>query len=297
MNFLLYQVCLLNGETSTIWQKPQIAFSSIPCLTDTNILRPLLWGLSLMRPYLSHRYEHTEVHTDMNTLRHFYTLRHHFANKGPSSQSYGFSRSHVWMSELNDKESWALKNWCFWTMVLEKALDSSLDCKEIQPVHPKGDESWIFIGRTDTEAETPILWPPDEKNWLTEKDPDAKKDWTQDKGMTEDEMVGWHHWLDGHEFEQAPGIGEGQKSLVCWSPWGHKGSDKTELNWTELRPRGLTDLFKDTWVTGDRARVRKGALPITQKTVTYWDKLENSTLGIWRKDGNFEPESSGKVSF
>ena len=121
---------------------------------------------------------------------------------GPSSQSYGFSSSHVWMWELDYKESWAPKNWCFWTVVLEKTLESPLDCKEIQPVHSKGDQSWIFIGRTNAEAETPKLWPPDVKNWLIWKDPDAGKDWRQEeKGMTEDEIVGWHHWLNGHEFE------------------------------------------------------------------------------------------------
>ena len=114
-----------------------------------------------------------------------------FANKGPSSQSYGFSSSHVWMWELDYKESWALKNWCFWTVVLEKTLESPLDCKEIQPVHPKEDQSWTFIGRIDAEAEMPILWPPDEMNWLIWKDPDAGKDWRQEeKGTTEDEMVG-----------------------------------------------------------------------------------------------------------
>ena len=119
-----------------------------------------------------------------------------------SSQSYGFSSGHVWMWQLDHKEGWALKNWCFWTVVLEKILESPLDCKEIQPVHPKGDQSWVFIGRTDAEAETPILWPPHAKNWLIRKDPDAGKDWRQEeKGKTEDEMVGWHHWLDGHEFE------------------------------------------------------------------------------------------------
>ena len=129
-------------------------------------------------------------------------LGHYFANKGPSSQSYGFSSSHVWLWELGYKESWALKTWCFWTVVLEKTLESPLDSKEIQPAHPKGNQSWIFIGRTDAEAETPILWPPDAKNWLIEKDPDAGKDWRQEeKGMTEDEMVGWHHRLNGHEFE------------------------------------------------------------------------------------------------
>ena len=128
--------------------------------------------------------------------------RHYFANKSLSSQGYGFSNSHVWMWELDYKESWAQKNWCFWTVMLEKTLESPLDCKEIQPVHPKGNQSWIFIGRTDVEAETPILWPSDVKNWLICKDPDAGKDWEQEeKGTTEDEMVGWHHRLNGHEFE------------------------------------------------------------------------------------------------
>ena len=128
--------------------------------------------------------------------------RHYFANKGPSSQSYGFSSSHVWMWELDYKESWAQKNLCFWTMVLEKTLDSPLDIKEIQPVHSKGDQSWVFIGGTDVEAETPILWPCDVNNRLIWKDPDAGKDWRQkEKGTTEDAMVGWHHPLNGHEFE------------------------------------------------------------------------------------------------
>ena len=132
----------------------------------------------------------------------FKKQRHYFANKHPSSHSYGFSRSHVWMWELEHIESWAPKNWCFWTVVLEKTLESPLDCKEIQPVHPKWNQSWIFIGRTDAEAETPTLWPPDAKNWLIWKDPNAGKDWRQEeKGTTEDEMVGWHHQLNGHEFE------------------------------------------------------------------------------------------------
>ena len=127
--------------------------------------------------------------------------RDYFANKGPSSQGYGFSSSHVWMWELDSEESWALKNWCFWTVVLEKTLESPLDCKEIQPVCPKGDQSSVFIGRTDAKAETPILWPPHAKSWLIGKDPDAGRDWGQgEKGMTEDEMAGWHHWLVGHEF-------------------------------------------------------------------------------------------------
>ena len=169
--------------------------------------------------------------------QHIKKQKHYFADKGPSSQTYGFSSSNVWMWELDYKESWVPKNWCFWTMVLEKTLESPLDCKEIQLVNPKGNQSWIFIGRTDAEVEAPILWPPDAKNWLTGKDPDAGKDWRQEeKGMTEDEMVGWHHWHNEHEFEQAPGVGDGQgiPILVC-SPWGHKESDMTErLIWTEL---------------------------------------------------------------
>ena len=134
------------------------------------------------------------------------------------------------------KESWAPKNWCFWTVVLGKTLESPLDCKEIQPGHPKGNQSWIFIGRTDAEAETPILWPPDSKNWFIRKDPDAGKDWRQEKkGMTEDEMVGWHHWLNGHEFGLTPGLGDGQGGLACWIPWGRKEWDMTEqLNWSLL---------------------------------------------------------------
>ena len=122
-----------------------------------------------------------------------------FVNIGLSSQGYGFSSSHVWMWELDYKESWTLKNWCFWSVVLEKTLESPLDCKEIQPVHPNGNHFWIFIGRTDAEAETPILWPPDVKNWLIWKDPDSGQDWRlEEKGTTEDETVGWHHGLNGH---------------------------------------------------------------------------------------------------
>ena len=137
--------------------------------------------------------------------------------RGPYSQSCGFSSSHVWMWELDHTESWAPKNWCFWTVVLEKALESPLNCREIQPVHPKGNQSWIFIGKTDAEA--PILWPPDIKSQITGKDPDAGKDWRQkEKGVTEDELVGWPHRLNGHEFEQTPGDNEGWGSLVCCSP-------------------------------------------------------------------------------
>ena len=141
------------------------------------------------------------------------------------------------MLESDRKDSWAPKNWCFWSVVLEKTLEIPLDCKEIKPVNPKGNQSWLFIGRTDAEAEASILWPPDVKNWLLGKDPNAGKDWGQEeKGMSEDEMVGWHHRLNGHEFGWTPGVGGGQGGLVCCSPWGLDASDTTEqLNWTDLR--------------------------------------------------------------
>ena len=175
-----------------------------------------------------------------------------------SSQSYGFSSSHVYMWELDYKENWVPQNWCFWTVVLEETLESSLNFKETQPVHPKGNWSWILIGRTDAEVETPILWPTDGNNWLIRKDPDSWKDWGQEeKGTTEDEMAGWHHQLDGHEFEHAPGVGDGQGSLVSWSPWGHKESDMPEwLNWSELIHRLVNNVFRDLsriwcdWNTG-----------------------------------------------
>ena len=140
------------------------------------------------------------------------------------------------MWELDHKESWAPKNWCFWTVVLEKTLESPVDCKEIQPVHPKGDQSWVSIGRTDVEAEIPILWAPDAKSWLIWKDPDAGRDWGQEeKGTTEDEMVGWHHQHNGHGFEWTQQVGDGQGGLACCSSWGCKELDMTEqLNWTEL---------------------------------------------------------------
>ena len=155
--------------------------------------------------------------------QHIQKHRRYFATKGPSSQSYDFSSSHVWMWELDYIESWAPKNWYFWTEVLQKTLESPLDFKEIQPVNPKGNQSWIFNGRTDAEAETPIFWPPNLKNWLIGKDPDAEKDWRQEeKGMTKDEMVGWHYQLNGHDLEQAPGVGDRPGSLVCYSPWGCK---------------------------------------------------------------------------
>ena len=155
--------------------------------------------------------------------------RHYFANKGPSSQRYGFSSGHVWMWKLDCEESWALMNWWFWTVVLEKTLESPMDCKEIQPVHSKGDQSWVFIGRTEAKAETPILWPPRVKSWLIGKSPDAGRNWRQEeKRMTEDEMAGWHHRLDGRESEWTSGVGDGQGGLVCCSSWSCKESDMTE---------------------------------------------------------------------
>ena len=159
-------------------------------------------------------------------------------SKGPYSQSYGLSISHVWMWELDHKEGWALKNWCFWTVVLENTLASLLDYKEIKPVYPEENQSWVSIGGTDAEAEAPVLQPPDVKNWLTGKDPDAGRDWRQEeKGTIEDEIVGWHHRLNGHEFEKAPGDGEGQGSMDYYSPWGHRvGHDwETEQQQIYLR--------------------------------------------------------------
>ena len=139
------------------------------------------------------------------------------------------------MWELDCEESWVPKNWCFWSVVLEKTLESSLDCKEIQQVHSK-DQPWVFIGRTDAKAETPIVWPRHAKSWLIGKDPGAWRDWGQEKkGTTKDEMAGWYHWLDGHESGWTPGVGDGQGGLACCDSWGCKELDMTErLNWTEL---------------------------------------------------------------
>ena len=141
------------------------------------------------------------------------------------------------MWELDCEEGWALKNWCFWIVVLEKTLESPFDCKEIQPVHSEGDQSWVFFGRNDAKVETPLLWLPHAKSWLIGKDSDAGRDWGQEeKGVTEDELAGWHHRLDGHESESTPGDGDEQGGLACCDSWGCKGSDTTErLNWTELK--------------------------------------------------------------
>ena len=162
--------------------------------------------------------------------QHIKKQRHYFTNKGLSSQSYGFSSSHVWIWELDYKESWAPKYWCFWTVVLEKTLESPLDCKEIQPVNFKGNQSWIFTRSTDAEAETLVLWPPDAKNWLIWKDPDAGKDWRgEEKGTTEDEMVGWHHWHNGHKLVM---------DMEAWHAAAVHGVTKSRTRlseWTELK--------------------------------------------------------------
>ena len=146
-----------------------------------------------------------------------------------------FSCCHVWMWQLDCEESWAPKNWCFWTVVLERTLESPLDCKGIQPVHSEGDQPWDFFGRKNTKAETPVLWPPDVKIWFIGKDSDAGRDWGQEeKGTTEDEMAGWHHWLDGCESEWTLGVGHGQGGLACCDSWSRKESNTTErLNWTD----------------------------------------------------------------
>ena len=165
----------------------------------------------------------------MTNLDSVLKSRHYFANKGPSSQDYGSSSGHVWLWEMEYKESWVQNNWCFWTVVLEKILESPLDCKEIQPVNLKGNPSWIFIERPDANAEAPKLWPPDVMSWVIRKDPDSGKDWRQEeKGMTEDEMAGWHHRLNGRESEWTLGVGDGQEGLACC------GSMTEWLNWTEL---------------------------------------------------------------
>ena len=169
-----------------------------------------------------------------HSATHQELTQHYVSTILPSSQGYGFSCGHLWMWELDCEESWAPKNWCFWSVVLEKTLESSLDL-EIQPVHSKGDQSWVFIGGNDAKAETPVLWPPHAKSWLIGKESDAGRDWGQEeKGTPQDEMAGWHHWLDGLESEWTPGVGDGQGGLACCDSWGRKESDTTEwLNWTD----------------------------------------------------------------
>ena len=171
---------------------------------------------------------------------------------------------------LDYKESWALKNWCFLTVVLEKTLESPLDSKEIQPVHPKGYWSWVFIGGTDVEAETPILWLPDVKSWLIWKDPDAERDWGQEeKGTTEDEMAGWHHWLDGCEFGWTPGAGDGQGGLACYSPWGLRGLrlDTTEWLNNNKRKKYIIALWKGVLCGLERGNYQSRPSPSHR----YWE--------------------------
>ena len=191
--------------------------------------------------------------------QHIKKQRHYFVNKGLSSQSYGFSSNHVWMWELDYKESWTQKNWCFWTVLLEKTYESSLDSKEIQLVHPKGNQSWMIIGRTDVEAETPVLWPPDVKYWLIWKDPDAGKGWRrEEQGTTENEMLWWQTILiDLIDMSMSLGDGDGQGALRAAVHGVSKSqtwlNDWTELNWTELNWGDLKWLTKyivlqDQWL-------------------------------------------------
>ena len=179
--------------------------------------------------------------------QHIKKQRHYFVNKGPSSQGYGFSSGHAWMWELDCEGSCVPKNWCLWTVVLEKTLESPLDCKEIQPVYSKGDQSWVFFGRNDAKAETPVLWLLHVKSWLIGKDSDAGRDWGQEeKGTTEDEIAGRHHRFDGLEFEWTLEVGDGQGGLVCCGSWGLKESAMTErLNWTELTQNITKTYFKE----------------------------------------------------
>ena len=184
---------------------------------------------------------------------HIKKQRHYFADKGPNSQSYGFSSSHVWMWELDCEESWVPKNWCFWTVVLEKTLESPLDCKEIQLAHPQGNQSWIFIGRTDAEAEAPVLWPPDAKSWLIRKDLDAGKDWRTGEG----DDRGWDGLMASPTQWTWVWVNSGSwwwtGRPVCCNPWGRKESDTTEwLIWSDLiwyKNRRMTDFTLFTWNT------------------------------------------------
>ena len=202
------------------WEKWDFIFLGSKITVDSDcqyeIKRHLFLGINTM----------ANLGSVLKSRQHIKKQRHYFANKCPYSQGYGFSSGHVWMWELNCEESWVLKNWCFWTVVLDKTLESPLDSNEIKPVYPKGNQPWIFIGRTDVKAEAPILWPPDVKRQVIGKAPDSGKYWVQEeKRATEDEMVGWHHWLNRPEFEQSLTESEEQESLMCYSPWGHKESD------------------------------------------------------------------------
>ena len=216
------------------------------------------------------------------------------------------------MWQLDCEESWAPKNWCFWTVVLEKTLESPLDCKEIQPVHSKGDQSWVFFGRTDAKAETPVLWPPHAKSSLIGKDSDSGRDWGQEeKGTTEDEMAGWHHRLDGPEFEWTPGVGDGQGGLACCNSWGHKESDRTEwLNWTEsqdLNPslflnfcsslhRGLSAVFynriDEMFFMCIQVSMLGSLLPLNSVFASCWDPWKAAKRRSWPSQPPVCPHSS-----
>ena len=213
------------------------------------------------------------------SIKNIKKKKHYFADKGPLSQGYAFSSSHVWMWELDYKESW-----CFWTVVLEKTLESLLDSKELKPVHPKGNQSWMFIGRTDAEAETPILWPPDVKSRLIGEDPDNGKDWRwEEKGTTEDEMVGWHHRCT--RFEQALGVVDGQGSLAWCSLWGHKESDTAEwLNWTNDDHMAWIILKSCHWINSqiERGRRKKQhSKSISTETISNFENVKNGTQNVW----------------
>ena len=204
------------------------------------------------------------------------------------------------MWELDHIEGWAPKNWCFWTVVLEKTFESPLDHKEIQAVHPKGNQSWKFTGRTDAEADAPILWPLDAKNWLSGKDPDAGKDRRQEeKGTKEDEIVGWHHWLNGYEFGQTLGDGEGQGSLACCSPWGGKESDTTEQlnnNSSSSVPVVCSPTLADTWRNHTRATVPPPAPQVAAfSSPSCWSSPSEGLLQLLVADAGGGPVSCMSV--
>ena len=196
------------------------------------------------------------------------------------------------MWELDCEESWALKNWCFWSVVLEQTLESHLDCKEIQPVHSEGAQPWVFFGRNDAKAETPVLWPPHAKSWLIGKDFEAGRDWGQEeKGMTEDEMAGWHHWLDGRESQWTPGVGDGQGALACCDSWGRKESDTTKrLNWTELNWKSY--LEQPCWFYFSRSFL---LILLNSILIKYLPSPLHSSTPNWQKQRDMHQRVSGPL--